>query len=58
MATKLKLNKQHPNMIAFDCVRVCVWMDLWKCVAFIVSYALHLLILGTCYAVHINASSL
>ena len=26
--------------------------------AFIVSYALHLLILGICYAVHINASSL
>ena len=36
--------------------RYCLWVDVcgWMFVAFI----LHLLILGKCYAVHINASSL
>ena len=36
----------------FGCVRACV------CVGLRVSYALHLLILDSCYALHINALSI
>ena len=34
---------------------VCLYV---KCVTLCVSYALHLLLLGSCYAVHINALSM
>ena len=37
---------------------MCGDVSLDVCVSFIVSYASHLLISGTSYAVHINASSL
>ena len=40
-------------MIACGCVWGCV-TELGMCVSYIVSYALHLHILGKCYAVHIN----
>ena len=36
------------------CVRACVHVVVFVCV----SYALHLLLLGSCYAVHINALSI